>query len=368
MERVQLYEIIATLEAFAPITLQENYDNAGLICGDPSWTITGAICSLDCTEAIVEEAISKNCNLIIAHHPIVFSGLKKINGKNYVEKTIIKAIKHDIAIYAAHTNLDNVLNGVNHKMAEKIGLKNLRVLLPKANILKKLVTFAPESHAEAIKKVLFEAGAGQIGNYKDCSFSSHGLGTYMALENAQPFLGKIGQLHTENEVRIEMVLPDFLKSKVIAALLKAHPYETVAYDLIALENSASEFGSGLIGDLEAEMDEMSFLKHLKAALKTDLIRHTALLNKKIKTVALCGGSGSFLLKNAISSKSDIYITGDFKYHEFFDADSKIVIADVGHAESEQFTPEIFYDLIRKKFATFAVHLSNIRTNPIYYFN
>ncbi len=368
METVQLFEIIATIEAFAPVALQENYDNAGLICGDPSWNITGAICSLDCTEAIIDEAILKNCNLIIAHHPIVFSGLKKINGKNYVEKTIIKAIKNDIAIYAAHTNLDNVLKGVNHKIAEKIGLKNLQVLLPKTNTLKKLVTFVPESHAEFVKNALFDAGAGQIGNYKDCSFSSSGIGTYMALENAQPFLGTIGQLHTEKEVRIEMVLPDFLKSKVIAALLNAHPYETVAYDLFALENPNSEFGSGLIGVLETEMDEISFLKHLKASLKTDLIRHTALLNKKIKTVALCGGSGSFLLKNAIASKSDIYITGDFKYHEFFDADSKIVIADVGHAESEQFTPEIFYDLIRKKFATFAVHLSNIRTNPIYYFN
>ncbi len=368
MEIIQLSTIISVIDALAPPSLQEGYDNAGLICGDPNWQIKGAICSLDCTEAIIDEAIQKNCNLIIAHHPIVFSGLKKINGKNYVERTIIKAIKHDIAIYAVHTNLDNVLLGVNQKMAEKIGLKNIQVLAPKANVLKKLVTYAPENRAESIRKALFEAGAGHIGNYKDCSFTSLGSGTFRALDHATPFVGEIGQLHTENEVRIEIVLPDFLKHQVIQALLKAHPYETVAYDLLPIENGSTDFGSGLIGFLEEEMSELDFLMHIKTSLKTDLIRHTALLNKKIKKVALCGGAGSFLLKNAISSKSDAYITGDFKYHEFFDADANILIADVGHAESEQFTPEIFYDLIRKKFATFAVHLSNIRTNPVYYFN
>ncbi len=367
MEEISLNSIIAVLETFAPIALQESYDNAGLICGNPNTLITGAICSLDCTEAIIDEAIAKNCNLVIAHHPIVFSGLKKINGKNYVERTIIKAIKHDIAIYAAHTNLDNVMMGVNYKMAEKLGLKNLQILAPKTQVLKKLVTYSPADKAEKVRQAIFNAGAGHIGNYDFCSFNVEGTGTFRPNSDAKPFVGEKEQLHHEKETRIETVMPAHLQSKVIKALLEAHPYEEVAYDVFELDNLSSKIGSGLTGELEAEMDELSFLKHLKTHLNTEVVRHTPFLNKKIKKIALCGGAGSFLLKNAINSKSDVYITGDFKYHEFFDAEGQILIADVGHAESEQFTPEIFYDLIRKKFATFAIHLSNIRTNPVHYF-
>jgi dinuclear metal center YbgI/SA1388 family protein len=367
MEEISLNSIIAILETFAPLALQESYDNAGLICGNPNTLIKGAICSLDCTEAIIDEAIAKNCNLVIAHHPIVFSGLKKINGKNYVERTIIKAIKHDIAIYAAHTNLDNVMMGVNYKIAEKLGLINLQILEPKSQVLKKLVTYCPTEHAEKIRQALFNAGAGHIGNYDFCSFNVEGTGTFRANGDAKPFVGEKEQLHREKETRIETLMPAYLQSKVIKALLEAHPYEEVAYDVFALDNVSSKIGSGLTGELETEMNEIDFLKHLKTHLNSEVIRHTPFLNKKIKKIALCGGAGSFLLKNAINSKSDVYITGDFKYHEFFDAEGQILIADVGHAESEQFTPEIFYDLIRKKFATFAIHLSNIRTNPVHYF-
>jgi dinuclear metal center YbgI/SA1388 family protein len=367
MEQISLKNIIQIIEAFAPTQLQESYDNAGLICGSADMMINGAICSLDCTEAIVDEAIAKNCNLIIAHHPIIFSGLKKINGKNYVERTIIKAIKNDIAIYAAHTNLDNVLNGVNHKIAEKLGLINLQILAPKTNQLKKLITYCPASHAESVRQAIFEAGAGEIGKYDCCSFNTSGTGTFRANAGAQPFSGEIGHLKEEEEIRIETVVPFHLQNKVIAALKSAHPYEEVAYDIFPMDNSFGGIGGGITGELPEAMEEKVFFNLIKQYLKVEMIRHTPFLNKKIKKVAICGGAGSFLLKNAINSKSDVYISGDFKYHEFFDAEDKILIADVGHAESEQFTPEIFYDLIRKNFATFAIHLSNIRTNPVHYF-
>jgi dinuclear metal center YbgI/SA1388 family protein len=367
MEQISLKNIIQIIEAFAPTQLQESYDNAGLICGSADMLINGAICSLDCTEAIVDEAIAKNCNLIIAHHPIIFSGLKKINGKNYVERTIIKAIKNDIAIYAAHTNLDNVLNGVNHKIAEKLGLTNLQVLAPKTNQLKKIITYCPISHAEIVRQAIFEAGAGEIGKYDCCSFNISGTGTFRANAGAQPFSGEIGKLKEEQEMRIETVLPFYLQNKVVAALKSAHPYEEVAYDIFPMDNYFGGIGSGLTGELPEALEEKVFFNHIKQHLNIEMIRHTPFLNKKIKKVAICGGAGSFLLKNAINSKSDVYISGDFKYHEFFDAEGKILIADVGHAESEQFTPEIFYDLIRKNFATFAIHLSNIRTNPVHYF-
>ncbi len=363
---MRLKEITDTLEAYAPLSYQESYDNAGLICGSADMEVTGAVICLDSTEAVIDEAIAANCNLVIAHHPIVFTGLKKFTGKNYVERVIIKALRNNIAIYAAHTNLDNVHNGVNSMIASKLGLSNCTVLEPKAHLLKRLITFGPEEHAENIRQALFAAGAGKIGNYDEVSFNTNGTGTFRAGKGADPFVGKIGEQHAEKETKIEVIYPTYLESALLKTLFDVHPYEEVAYDLLPITNVNQNVGSGLIGELATEMDEMAFLKILKTEMKAEGIRYTALKGKKIKKVAVCGGSGSFLLKRAISAGADIFVTADFKYHQFFDADNQIIIADVGHYESEQYTSELFYEILRKKFSTFALHLSKTNTNPINY--
>ncbi len=363
---MKLKEITDCLEAFAPLAYQESYDNAGLICGNQDMDITSALVCLDSTEAIIDEAVALGCNLVIAHHPIVFSGLKKFNGKNYVERVIIKAIQNNIAIYAIHTNLDNVHNGVNTKIAEKLGLINCAVLSPQKNLLKKLVTYCPEDKAEEIRSALFSAGAGHIGNYDECSFNTTGTGTFRAGAGSNPFVGEQGKQHQEKEVRIETIYPQHIESKLISALIKAHPYEEVAYDLVPLSNIHTRIGAGIIGELPAQTDEMSFLKTIKTLLKADCIRYTTLLDKKIKKVAICGGSGSFLLGDAIKNGAEIFITADFKYHQFFDAENRIVIADIGHYETEQFTMELISEILKEKFSTFAVLITKISTNPIKY--
>ena len=360
-------QIIAELESFAPTAYQESYDNCGLLTGNKAAEATGALLTLDCTEAVVDEAISNNCNLIIAHHPVIFSGLKKITGASYVERTIIKAIKNDIAIYACHTNLDNVKQGVNKKIAEKLGLENLAILAPRNGLLKKLVTFVPASHHEAVQQALFAAGCGNIGNYDSCSFNIEGTGTFRGNAASQPFIGTPGETSREKETRVETIFETASEQRVIAALTGAHPYEEVAYDIYALENQHPQIGSGMTGELKTAMKETDFLNHVKKTFLVPVVKHTKMLQKDIKKVAVCGGSGSFLLKNAINSGADAYITSDFKYHEFFDAENKLLLIDTGHFESEQFTPEIFYDIIKKKFTTFAIHLSKINTNPINYF-
>ncbi|MGQ0826865.1 MAG: Nif3-like dinuclear metal center hexameric protein [Bacteroidota bacterium] len=363
---MKVKEISAYLESIAPLAYQESYDNAGLICGDHDMEVKGVLICLDSTEAVIAEAIATNCNMVIAHHPIVFSGLKKFNGKNYVERVVIKAIQNNIAIYAAHTNLDNVSNGVNAKIAEKLGLVNCKVMAPQKGIIKRLITFAPKDKADDVRKALFAAGAGTIGNYDECSFNSEGTGTFRAGEGANPHVGEIGKQHREKETKIETIYPLYLESQVINALVKAHPYEEVAYDLFTLTNTYDGVGAGIIGELPAEMDEMAFLKQLKKVMKANGVKYTALRDKKVKKVAVCGGSGSFLLQNAIQKEADIFISSDFKYHQFFDAENRIIIADIGHYESEQFTMELFYELLKKKFNTFALHLSKINTNPINY--
>lgn len=363
---MKIKEIKDYIETLAPTALQESYDNSGLIVGNENDEVDGAILSLDCTEEVIDEAIAMNVNLVIAHHPIVFSGLKKLNGKNYVERTVIKAIKNNIAIYAAHTNYDNIKTGVNAIICEKIGLGNVKILAPKANTLRKLVTYAPKDVAASIREALSAAGAGAIGNYSHCSFNTEGIGTFMPNEEAKPFVGKSNELHFENETKIEMVFPVYCESQILAALRKAHPYEEIAYEVYELKNSISDIGSGMVGELTSAMSELDFLHQLKATFDIGCIKHTNLLGKNVQKVAVCGGSGSFLLSNAIASKADVYITADFKYHEYFDAENKIVIADIGHFESEQFTPQLFYKHIIKKFPTFAAHLSKVNTNPIKY--
>jgi len=358
--------ILTLLEKVAPPYLQESYDNAGLIIGDGEWECGGVLVALDATNEVIMEAIEKKCNLVVVHHPIIFKGLKKINGKNYVEQAIISAIKNDIAIYAIHTNLDNVIDGVNGKIADKLGLINRSILEPKNQLIQKLVVFVPIANKDQLLHALFEAGAGNIGNYSECSFVSEGMGTFKPGENARPFSGKMGEQHSDNELKIEVVFPIWLQRQILSAMKLAHPYEEVAYEFFTLDNSNQLFGSGLVGELTVPMDENDYLKHIKKVFNISIVKHTSLLNRPIKRVAVCGGAGSFLTTAAIAKGADIFITGDVKYHEFFDAEQKLVIADIGHFESEQYTIDLLADVLRQNFPNFAVLKTGVLTNPVHY--
>ncbi len=364
---MKISEIISFLESVAHPSLQEHYDNAGLIVGDAGTECSGIVCALDATEEVVKEAVSKKLNLIIAHHPIIFSGLKKINEKNYAEKAVITAIKNDIAIYAIHTNLDNVINGVNGKIAAMLGLKNVSILSQKENTLKKLFTFVPVDKAEQVRNAIFAAGGGYIGNYSECSFNAERTGTFKAGDETAPYVGGVGKQHQEKEIKIEVIFPAFLESKIIAAMKAAHPYEEVAYDVLNLSNTHQGIGSGVIGELSIPMDEISFLTQVKKISDVPVIRHTKLLGKPVRKVALCGGAGSFLVPRALASGADVYITADMKYHEFFDANERMLIADIGHYESEQFTIDLLKEILEKKFPNFAILKTEVITNPVRYF-
>lgn len=360
-------DLIRYLDAWAPPAYQEAYDNAGLLVGDPNRPVTGVLVSLDATEAIVDEAIAHGCNVIVAHHPIVFKGLKKLNGKNYVERTVIKAIRHDIAIFAAHTNLDNVAGGVNYHIASRLGLQHVQILAPKAQTLSKLVVYVPEANLPNVLTAVYEAGAGHIANYDHCSFRVGGTGTFRPLSGAKPVVGDLLIDETVTEQRLEVILPTYLEGKVVRAMQQAHSYEVPAYDLYALNNTNQTVGSGAIGDLPEAMDEHTWLVHLKSSMKATVIRHTALRNQPVRRVAVCGGAGSFLLSDAVRAGADAFVTADYKYHEFFDADGRTVICDIGHYESEVFTKDLIAQHLREKFTTFAVILAGTNTNPVQYF-
>ncbi len=361
---MKVQDIINAIESVAPKALQESWDNSGLLVGDANAIVEKALIALDITEAIIDDAIKNKETLIIAHHPLIFGSIKSITGRNEVERCLIKAIQNNIAIYCAHTNLDVVKNGVSWKMAEKLQLNNVRTLIPQSGILKKLSVFIPEKQLHEVREAIFTAGAGVIGNYDQCSFNVLGEGTFRGNDNTNPFVGTKGKIHTEKELRVETVFPAHLESKIISALIKAHPYEEVAYDIYPINNIHPEVGLGAIGELSEATDAIKFLKSIKETFNCEVIRHTNIHTNKIKKVALCGGSGSDFLKNAITQKADIYITGDFKYHQFFEADDKIIIADIGHYESEQFTKDIFYEIVTNKFPKFALRLSNVTTNPV----
>ena len=364
---MKIKEITDYLEGLVPLSSQESYDNCGLIVGNPEEEVSGVLVSLDCIEESVDEAMRLGVNLIISHHPIVFRGLKKMNGKNYVERTILKAIKHDIALYAIHTNMDNFFYGVNHEIGERLNLKNLRILLPKPSVLTKLVVFVPTESEDVVANAMFQAGAGRIGNYSECSFRSLGTGTFLPLGEANPVVGKVGELHRESEIRLEVLVSNHILNKVVSAMELVHPYEEVAYEMYSILNTNQDEGAGMVGELETSVDERVFLNSLKEIFNCGMIRHTKLMGRQIKRVAFCGGSGSFLLNAAKSERAEIFITGDFKYHEFFDAEDQIIIADIGHFESEQFTPNRIQAILTKKFTNLSVLLSGVNTNPINYF-
>lgn len=366
MNDITVKDITDELERHAPPAYQESYDNSGLLTGSPSLKVTGILITLDCTEAVVEEAIARNCNLVVAHHPIIFKGLRRLTGNNYVERTVIKAIRNDIALYAIHTNLDNVHNGVNRKICEKVGLVNTRVLSPKKQVLSKLVTFVPREQTDAVLNALYAAGAGQVGNYENCSFRVSGQGTFKPNADANPTVGRKFVQEVVDETRVEVLFPSFLQSPVLAALRQAHPYEEVAYYLSELSNLNQDVGSGMIGELAHPQEPTEFLLRLKKRMDLKLIRHTRLIDQPIQKVAVCGGSGSFLLPEARRAGAQVYISADFKYHEFFDAEDQLIIADIGHYESEVFTRELLGEVLTKKFPTFAISFSKNVTNPISY--
>lgn len=363
---MKLKELLQSLHNWAPPSFQEGYDNSGLLVGDVNQKVTGVIVSLDCTEPVVQEAKSKGCNVVIAHHPIVFGGLKRFTGSNYVERTVIQAIKNDIAIVSIHTNLDHISSGVNAKIGDLLGIQNRSILKPMQGHLLKIQVFVPKSNTEEVSKAMFSAGAGGIGNYDSCSFRNSGIGTFRAGKDSRPYVGEIGKIHSEEEDQLAVVVHKHKLHEVVAAMQKTHPYEEVAYDVFELQNQDKFNGAGMYGELPEPVSTLEFIQKVKNTFNCGVVKYTKPHVEEIKTVAWCGGAGSFLLNNAKKSGADIFITGDYKYHQFFDAENEIIIADIGHFESEQFTKELIVDFLGENFSTFAVHLSEVNTNPVNY--
>ncbi|WP_242135745.1 Nif3-like dinuclear metal center hexameric protein [Aestuariivivens marinum] len=362
-----IQDVINHLEALAPLNYAEDFDNVGLLVGDKKAKLKGILVTLDTLEAVIDEAIENNCNLVVSFHPIIFKGLKKLNGKTYVERVVMKAIKHDIAIYSMHTALDNSLLGVNDMICNQLQLTNKRILIPQSGTIKKLTTYVPFAEADQLRKALFQAGAGSIGNYNDCSFNVEGYGTFNGNENSNPTKGSKGKTHTENETKITVTFAKHLESKILKTLFETHSYEEVAYEVTTLDNANQNIGMGMIGELETALSEIDFLRYVKETMKTECIRHSALTSKSIKKIAVLGGSGSFAIQAAKRAGADAFITADLKYHDFFTAENNILLADIGHYESEHFTKNLLVAYLTKKITNFAVVLSNTNTNPVKYF-
>lgn len=360
-------QVTSILEELAPLAYAEEFDNVGLLVGSPELEVTGVLVTLDTLENVIEEAIEKKCNLIVSFHPIIFGGLKKLTGSNYVQRVVIKAIQHNIAIYSMHTALDNSNQGVNARICEVLGLTNTQILIPQKGTIKKLTTYVPKNDAEKLKNSLFEVGAGSIGNYSNCSFTLEGTGSYKAEENAKPVKGNIGETHFEEETQINITYSKAIEAKLIATLLQNHPYEEVAYEITTLENSNQNIGMGMVGEIEIALNEIDFFRFIKEKMNVSCIRHSNLLGKNIKKVAVLGGSGSFAINAAKQVNADIFITSDLKYHQFYEAEGKLVLADIGHYETEQFTKNLLVEYLTKKIPNFAIRLSESKTNPIKYF-
>lgn len=363
---MKIKEIITVLEEMAPLAYAEDFDNVGLLLGNQEDEATGVLVCHDALESVIEEAIAKNCNLVVCFHPILFSGIKKITGKNYVERSVLKAIKNDIAIYAVHTALDNHKNGVNKIFCDALGLINTKILVPKPNFIQKLVTYTIPENVEQVRNALFNAGAGKIGNYDDCSFTSQGIGTYMGNENSNPEIGERFEFVEAQEIKIEVTFEKHLQNKILKALLKNHVYEEVAYEIYDLQNTHQNIGLGMVGELEKPLSELEFLQLVKTKMQCEGIRHSTLLGKSIKKVAVLGGSGSFAIKNAIQAGADVFLTADLKYHNFYEAENQIVLADIGHFESERYTKNYIVDYLKEKITNFAFVLSEENTNPVKY--
>ena len=363
---MKIKEILSILEEMAPLAYAEDFDNVGLLVGNQDDEATGILVCHDALESVIDEAIAKKCNLVVCFHPIIFSGLKKITGKNYVERSVLKAIKNDIAIYAVHTALDNHKDGVNKIFSDALGLINTKILVPKQNFIQKLVTYTIPENASALRNALFDAGAGKIGNYENCSFNSKGIGTYMGNEDSNPEIGERFEFVENEEIKIEVTFEKQLQSKILKALFTNHVYEEVAYEIYDLQNNHQNIGLGMIGELEKPMNESEFLAFVKDKMQCGGIRHSGLLGKPIQKVAVLGGSGSFAIKNAIQANADVFLTADLKYHNFYEAENQLVLADIGHFESEKFTKNYIVDFLKKKIPNFAIIFSEENTNPVKY--
>jgi dinuclear metal center YbgI/SA1388 family protein len=364
---MKIKDVFPILEALAPLGYAEDFDNVGLLIGNENELVTGILVCHDALEPVIEEAIQKKCNLIVCFHPILFSGIKKITGKNYVERAVIKAIKNDIAIYAIHTALDNHSKGVNAIFCDALGIKNSKILIPKKNFIQKLVTFVPIDNVDQVRDALFNAGAGEIGNYENCSFISEGIGTYKGNENANPVIGERFELVAATELKIEVTFEKHLQGKILKALFENHVYEEVAYEVYDLQNTHQNIGLGRVGTLETALSEMDFLKLVKEKLQCEGIRHSNFNGKVIKKVAVLGGSGSFGIKDAINSGADAYVTSDLKYHQFYEAENALLLLDIGHFESERYTKNYIVAFLKEKITNFAIILSDENTNPVKYF-
>jgi dinuclear metal center YbgI/SA1388 family protein len=363
---MKIDKIISVLEEMAPLAYAEDFDNVGLLIGNKNEESTGILVCHDALENVIDEAISKKCNLIVCFHPILFSGLKKITGKNYVERAVIKAIKNDIAIYAVHTALDNHKEGVNKIFCDALGLKKTKILVPKENFIQKLVTYTIPENLEQLRNALFGVGAGKIGNYEDCSFNSEGIGTYLGNENSNPQIGERFEFVKAKEIKIEVVFEKQLQSKILKALFSNHIYEEIAYEIYNLQNSHQNIGLGMVGELEKPMNEKEFLEFVKEKMQCGSIRHSTFIGKKIQKVAVLGGSGSYAIKNAIQAQADVFLTADLKYHQFYEAENQMLLADIGHFESERFTKNYIVDFLKKKIPNFAIIFSEENTNPVKY--
>lgn len=363
---MKIKELLPILEEMAPLAYAEDFDNVGLLVGNQENDVTGILVCHDALESVIDEAIAKKCNIVVCFHPILFSGLKKITGKNYVERSVIKAIKNDIAIYAVHTALDNHQNGVNKIFCNALGLKNTKILVPKQNFIQKLITYTVPENVEQVRNALFEAGAGKIGNYEDCSFNSQGIGTYMGNENSNPEIGEQFEFVEAQEIKIEVTFEKHLQSKILKALFANHLYEEVAYEIYDLQNAHQNIGLGMVGELETPMNETEFLLYVKDKMQCGGIRHSNLLGKPVSKVAVLGGSGSFAIKNAVQVGADVFLTSDLKYHNFYEAENQIVLTDIGHFESERYTKNYIVDFLKEKITNFAIVLSEENTNPVKY--
>ncbi len=361
-----IQDVINHLEKLAPLAYAEDFDNVGLLIGDRNTQLTGVMVTLDTLESVVDEAIERQCNLIVSFHPIIFKGLKKINGANYVERVVLKAIKHDISIYAIHTALDNSLQGVNDIICDTLGIGNKKILLPQKGTIKKLTTYVPKKDADGLRVALFKSGAGQIGNYEDCSFNTEGVGTFRGNDASDPKVGERFEYRQEQETQISVTFQKHLEHHILKTLLEHHPYEEVAYEVTTLDNYNQHIGIGMVGELANDMATEDFLQFVKQKMNVSCIKHSELTTDKVKRIAVLGGSGSFAIAAAKSAKADVFITADLKYHDFFSAENQIILADIGHYESEQFTKTFLAHYLSKKITNFAVVLSTINTNPVKY--
>lgn len=345
---MKLIDIIKHIEDFAPLALQESWDNSGLILGDKNQEVNSIMVCLDVSETVLNEAIEKGCNLILSHHPIIFKGIKKLTESNSDQRLLRKAIKNDIAIYAAHTSLDNAKEGINNFLAKKLGLKNISILAPKEDCLFKIVTYVPNAYADIVREAMFQAGAGSIGDYNACSYNLEGTGTFVAQEGTNPFVGKIGEMHLENEIRIETIVPSHLLSNVIRSLCTSHPYEEPAYDVFQTHIQWKQAGLGVVGELENGIEEEEFFQLLKTTLHLSTFRRSPRLGKKVKKIAICSGSGADFITKAKAANADAYLSGDISYHRFFEHDDKMLIIDIGHSETELPTKELFCNELGKR--------------------